>query len=68
MRSSSLVVEGKASTRRQSAVLVAAACIYLVLVAIVTVVALLHPQADRREDARKVLDLLLTAARPGRRR
>jgi len=51
-----------------AAVLVAAACVYLVLVAIVTVVASLHPQADRREDARKVLGLLLTATRPGRRR
>ncbi|MGH3906906.1 MAG: hypothetical protein ACRDTE_22400 [Pseudonocardiaceae bacterium] len=51
-----------------AAALAAAACIYLMLVAIATVVASLHPDAARREDARKVLDLLLTAARPGRRR
>lgn len=57
-----------AATHTPVAVLVAAVCIYLVLVAIVAVVASLHPDAGRREDARKVLDLLLTAARPGRRR
>lgn len=56
------------ATHAPAAILVAGLCIYLVLVAIVAVVASLHPEADRREDARKVLDLLLTAARPGRRR
>jgi hypothetical protein len=56
------------ATRAPVVILVVAVCIYLALVAIVTMVALLHPEADRREDARKVLDLLLAAARPGRRR
>lgn len=56
------------ATRGPVVVLVVAMCIYLALVAVVTLVASLHPDADRREDARKVLDLLLTAARPGRRR
>lgn len=56
------------ATHTPAAVLVAAVCTYLALVTIVTVVASLHPDTDRREDARKVLDLLLTAARPGLRR
>lgn len=57
-----------AATYAPATLLVAAACIYLALVAIVAVVASLHPEADRREDARKVLDLLITATRRGRRR
>lgn len=56
------------ATRAPIVILIAAMCIYLALVAIVTLVALLHPDADRREDARKVLVLLLAAAWPGRRR
>lgn len=56
------------ATHAPAVILAAPVYIYLALVAIATLVVLLHLDADRREDARKVLDLLLAGARPGRRR
>lgn len=51
-----------------AAVVAAVLCTYLILIVLVAMVASLHPDADRREDARKVLDLLLRAGRGHRRR
>lgn len=51
------------STAPPAAGLAAAACIYLAMIALATVVASLHPEAERRADARKVLELLLAPAR-----
>jgi hypothetical protein len=51
------------SAAAPTAGLAAAACTYLAMIALTTVVAALHPEAERRADARKVLDLLLAPAR-----